>query len=105
MVVRQSKIHFYIPDSNGPIIFQIDASRAPVLYKVGQSVISCRLKLLKIDANGTESAPDDQAKVCLKNNSLNTLFSKSLLTVNDISVSNSIEMHYLKANLHILLNR
>ena len=84
--------HFPLASNNGPIIFKIDPVRSGKIFKIGQCVISVRLKLVKIKTDGTTEAPDDGADVCLKNNSLNTLFSKSLITINDVSVSNAISL-------------
>ena len=71
-------------DSTGPIEFELPPIRNSAIYKIGQCILSARVKLLSISQDGSVGPPGTSAEVALKNNSLNTLFSKSLIKVNDV---------------------
>ena len=85
-----------LTDQSAPIEFRIDASRAAVCYRINEAVLMVKIKLRKAD--GT-TVPDASSKVAIANNVLNTLFSKSLLTLSGVPVNPSTDLHYMKVLL------
>lgn len=73
--------------------FQLPPLRSGTLYRMNLAVISMDVKLTKED--GTKLA--DDSKTAIENDAINTLFSKSSVVLNGVSVSSSDEHHYLKS--------
>ena len=67
---------------------------------MNQAVLSISVKIMQRDGQ----PPAKDSLVALANNSLNSLFKASNLTLNDVSVDSSPEYHYLRLSTYLLLN-
>ena len=67
---------------------------------MNQAVLSISVKIMQRDGK----PPEKDSLVALANNSLNSLFKASNLTLNDVSVNSSPEYHYLRSSMYLLLN-
>ena len=80
---------------NGPIDFTLPPLRSQSVYRMNQLVCSLRVKLT---TRAGEALPST-SKTALANNSLNSLFKTSMVTLNGVPVNSSGSYHYLKSGL------
>ena len=82
-----------------PLSFVLPAMKSGSVYRMNQAVLSVSVKIMQ--QNGNPSPKD--SLVALANNSLNSLFKASNLSLNDLSVNSSPDYHYLRSSLYLLL--
>ena len=83
-----------------PLSFVLQAMKSGSIYRMNQAVLSISVKI--IQQNG--KPPPKDSLEALANNSLNSLFKASNLTLNGVSVNSSPEYHYLRSSMYLLLN-
>ena len=83
-----------------PLSFVLPAMKSGSVYRMNQAVLSISVKIMQRDGQ----PPAKDSLVALANNSLNSLFKDSDLTLNGVSVNSSPEYHYLRSSMYTLLN-
>ena len=83
-----------------PLSFVLPAMKSGSVYRMNQAVLSISVKIMQRDGQ----PPAKDSLVALANNSLNSLFKDSDLTLNGVSVNSSPEYHYLRSSIYLLPN-
>jgi hypothetical protein len=94
-----SDMHSFTPVhslSNDPIYFELPALKSAACYRINQAILSAKIKLVKSD----DSKLTKNSQTSVANNTVNSLFAKSSVTLNGVKVNQNTDFHYLKSMFH-----